>query len=626
MAALQTGAAPRRACLLTVSRRAAERAPRSCFLNSALQCLWHLESFRTRLQESCLTVDGAVREVGGNSVYAHLKALFAEYAFGASAVLPPDRLREVLSVLYASERRFLVGGMGDATEAMEAILEHIHEEEMALAGDDAPAAALPESIAHSAFGIQLLEQKVCRACGATSEPMVTTELVYRVYTEDILGAARRESLQASEINLSSILARTIAALDSQQYSCPSRSSDARMAAAKRRARSNSAAAAAAAEECAGKSVLHRHLLKAPPVFSIALVWPGHRTTRDIVRHVLHAITGRLYLTAVFRRAELLARASTAAGAPSALLAAAPAAAPPAGAAHLFSGMICYYGRHYMTFFYSRRLRVWLLLDDAKVVPCGSWAAVADKCIAGCLQPTVIFYERLSGAAIAEDVRMAPAPPSPEHLSEARRQLRLSVQGAGEGREGSGEGAEAARRLEGAFSEEPLLPEPAAPALRPSSSAGSEEFDRAVVADPGAFQGDCRDEAKGFAAFEDEPPAAPAEQWGRDHDDFEIVLPLAFLPENPSRGLLGIRLDGFSMGRAVIVDFYRHPRTGEVMAAEAQGQLHLMDELVAAEQVDGARRVDLRGKDQHTLSALITDRAQLIGDEKMVSLTFRRMRA
>jgi hypothetical protein len=56
-------------------------------------------------------------------------------------------------------------------------------------------------------------------------------------------------------------------------------------------------------------------------------------------------------------------------------------------------MVCYYGAHYQAFVLSPALRKWLIFDDESIGLIGAWDAVKAKCLAGRIQPSVLFFER-----------------------------------------------------------------------------------------------------------------------------------------------------------------------------------------------------------------------------------------
>ena len=54
-------------------------------------------------------------------VYCALQVVFTNYEYSDKAIIPPDALREALSLLYQEEGRFAMGGIDDASEALEAV-------------------------------------------------------------------------------------------------------------------------------------------------------------------------------------------------------------------------------------------------------------------------------------------------------------------------------------------------------------------------------------------------------------------------------------------------------------------------------------------------------------------------
>lgn len=53
-----------------------------------------------------------------------------------------------------------------------------------------------------------------------------------------------------------------------------------------------------------------------------------------------------------------------------------------GCEYIFRGMIVFYGRHYMAYFYSERHDAWYRFDDESINRVGNWADVCDKCVKG----------------------------------------------------------------------------------------------------------------------------------------------------------------------------------------------------------------------------------------------------
>jgi len=56
-------------------------------------------------------------------------------------------------------------------------------------------------------------------------------------------------------------------------------------------------------------------------------------------------------------------------------------------------MICYYGKHYIAFFFNSARKQWFYFDDSTVKMVGTeWTDIQSRCVKGHLQPSVLFYE------------------------------------------------------------------------------------------------------------------------------------------------------------------------------------------------------------------------------------------
>lgn len=65
------------------------------------------------------------------------------------------------------------------------------------------------------------------------------------------------------------------------------------------------------------------------------------------------------------------------------------------------GMVCYYGKHYSTFFFHSKLKKWVYFDDAQVSEVGKrWAQVIDKCIRSHHQPLLLLYANAEAQPIS----------------------------------------------------------------------------------------------------------------------------------------------------------------------------------------------------------------------------------
>lgn len=98
--------------------------------------------------------------------------------------------------------------------------------------------------------------------------------------------------------------------------------------------------------CGAKIGICRALLNRPDVVSIGIVWDSERPAADQVHSVLKAIGTNLRLSDVFHQVSEQRWAQS--------------------AQHELVGIVSYYGKHYTTFFFHTKLKVWVYFDDANV--------------------------------------------------------------------------------------------------------------------------------------------------------------------------------------------------------------------------------------------------------------------
>ena len=71
--------------------------------------------------------------------------------------------------------------------------------------------------------------------------------------------------------------------------------------------------------------------------------------------------------------------------------------------HNLVGIVTYYGKHYSTFFFHTKLRVWIYFDDATVREIGPrWEQVVEKCRRGRYQPLLLLYATPVGTPVSTD--------------------------------------------------------------------------------------------------------------------------------------------------------------------------------------------------------------------------------
>lgn len=106
--------------------------------------------------------------------------------------------------------------------------------------------------------------------------------------------------------------------------------------------------------------------------SIGVVWDSERPAADQVYSVLKSVGTTLKLSDVFHQISDQRWAQN--------------------VEHELVGVVSYYGKHYTTFFFHTKLRVWVYFDDANVKEVGPhWESVVDKCTRGRYQPLLLLY-------------------------------------------------------------------------------------------------------------------------------------------------------------------------------------------------------------------------------------------
>uniref|UniRef100_UPI00398E4999 inactive ubiquitin carboxyl-terminal hydrolase 53-like n=1 Tax=Pristiophorus japonicus TaxID=55135 RepID=UPI00398E4999 len=317
----------------------------SCFLNSAVQILWHLDVFRRSLRQ----LPGHVCS-GNACIFCALKNIFVEFQNSREKALPSDALRNALAESFKDEHRFQLGLMDDAAECFENILERIHLHIVSDTGMDTCTAK--SCITHQKFAMTLYEQSVCHSCGATSDPLPFTELVHYVSITALCNQVDR-MMERNERPRPELFAELLQAASTigDFRNCPS--------------------------NCGQKIKIRRVLMNCPVIVTIGLVWDSENS--DLTLDVIRYLAPQLYLPGLFFRA-------TDEGAKRSEL--------------ILVGMVCYSSRHYCTFAFHTKSSKWMFFDDATVKEVGSkWKDVVSKCIRGHFQPLLLFYANPYGIPV-----------------------------------------------------------------------------------------------------------------------------------------------------------------------------------------------------------------------------------
>uniref|UniRef100_A0A7S1NCR5 USP domain-containing protein n=1 Tax=Eutreptiella gymnastica TaxID=73025 RepID=A0A7S1NCR5_9EUGL len=307
----------------------------NCFLNVVLQSLWHLTAFRRLLLQD--THPHRCQSKG--CIACSMRGLFTQYKFGTYAHLPPQEVREVVSCVFMEQQRFQVDQMDDAAELLDAMLLQLHADQ-AEAGDQAAHSCQPPCISHTAFGAEIIERSTqCKQCHQVGAHVETYIQLLHYLPSSLL-------LEEGDVH-----ARMRVHLESEVRTCSE--------------------CAEASPPAHSELPIQKHLCTVPPIVAFVLAWGNDRSTREQLTSITTNMLQTLNLDQVYRMA-------------------ADVRGP-----HPYSlrGLICFYGHHYVAYFWNRVLDEWVYLDDSYVRPLGSWANVQQTIIDGRHMPLVLFYVR-----------------------------------------------------------------------------------------------------------------------------------------------------------------------------------------------------------------------------------------
>ncbi|XP_075215977.1 ubiquitin specific peptidase echinus isoform X2 [Lycorma delicatula] len=322
--------------------------------------LWHLDIFRRSFRE--LSGHTCMAE---SCIFCALKELFAQLQFSHESALPPDALRRALAESFFDQQRFQLGFMDDAAECFENILLRIHYH--IASGEAEDMCNARHCIPHQKFAMTLVEQSVCGACGATSEPLPFTQMVHYVSASALTSQAKQSPSSSPDL-FGQLLKKAGGMGDIRD--CPS--------------------------ACGAKIQIRRTLTNWPEIVSVGVVWDSERPSLEHIMSLLGTLRTSLRLSDVFHT---------------------PSRPPASAHPHELVGVVTYYGKHYSTFFFHTKLRVWIYFDDATVREVGPrWEQVVEKCRRGRYQPLLLLFATPEGtpidaSAAPKTVTRAPKPPS-----------------------------------------------------------------------------------------------------------------------------------------------------------------------------------------------------------------------
>uniref|UniRef100_A0A3Q1JLM3 USP domain-containing protein n=1 Tax=Anabas testudineus TaxID=64144 RepID=A0A3Q1JLM3_ANATE len=232
-------------------------------------------------------------------------SIFAQFQYSSERVLPSDALRSALAKTFQDEQRFQLGIMDDAAECFENILMRIHFHISDETKEDICTAR--HCIPHQKFAMTLFEQ----VRSAVERPQILLPFIQ-------------------------MCARWVKMLETREKATPSMFGELLRNASMGDLRN-------CPSQCGQQLRMARVLLNSPEIITIGLVWDSENS--DLAEDVIHTLGTCLRLGDLFYRVtEEKARQSEL----------------------YLVGMVCYYGKHYSTFFFQTKIRRWMYFDDAHV--------------------------------------------------------------------------------------------------------------------------------------------------------------------------------------------------------------------------------------------------------------------
>lgn len=312
----------------------------NCFLNCAVQVLWHLDVFRRNFR----LLSGHIC-IPKSCIFCALKAIFAQYQYSERPAMPADSLRSALAQTFADQHRFQIGLMDDASECFENILLRVHFHLVCDQSEDN--CSIPHCLPHQKFSMKIKEQVACECSSSSVEVMSYDQLIHYVSTTTLMTQVQRtrgQKIEGRGISFAQLL------------------KDAK----------NDGDARKCSANCGRLIATRRELMNFPEVICIGFIWDSERPSFEHIRGVVNSIGTELRPKDLFDSVlnSYWANSTT----------------------HKLVGVICYYNKHYSTFFFHSKMKTWVLFDDAMIKEISTdWRAVADKCCQGHYQPLLLLY-------------------------------------------------------------------------------------------------------------------------------------------------------------------------------------------------------------------------------------------
>ena len=362
----------------------ANNGDNNCFLNATIQALWHLGPFRIGLQR--ILEDNSKSQLNNSSILNAIINLFINYEFTDLTCISPLELRKLLSSI---SDQFLLGDIADSNEVFEYILNQLHNE-----NHNQKCPGNYQCLSHTIFSGILINQSTCTICGTDSEPTFKEDYVYSIYAHELL---------EPKYNLLSFSEKISKCLILPNKSCLNKNENKKLT------------------TCKGEMLNKCYVLEAPLSIAITIGWTNNNENTLTLSNFMNTIENLIYLNEIYQIKinlqsklpflEINNNESNNSESKNDNLVDTTIQSEPS---YLFRGMVCYYGKHYISIFqdYSENYSNssenhinstsnlnsaihsgdFILFDDQNIRKIGNWTNVKEECIKSRYQPVLLLYE------------------------------------------------------------------------------------------------------------------------------------------------------------------------------------------------------------------------------------------